>query len=168
MPAMRWTQKTLVLAFLVLVSPAQAQSAIEHHAWQDRALFEPFSRTATAITGAIVLWGNPAFAEPGSTMRMTFEAGPSVDLVSAGAFWREWGLSGGKQTAEVFRVSEDPGELLNGNTLCGPDQATHAVFFEDLAPGGGLLLHLAVFSGKDAPADINSDGLCGTFNYEIQ
>jgi hypothetical protein len=39
--------------------------------------------------------GNPAFAEPGSTMRLTFEAGQSIELVSVGASWREWSLSGG-------------------------------------------------------------------------
>lgn len=159
---MQWTPKILALALL-------AQSAIEHHAWQDRALFEPFSRTAMAITGAIVLWGNPDFAEPGSTMRMTFEAGPSIDLVSVGASWREWGLAGGKQTADVFRIDQDPGELLNGNTLCGGDDAArYMVFFEDAMMGGGRSLQLAVFSGDEPPFDISSDGLCGTFSYGIE
>ena len=150
-------------------SPAMAQSAIEHHAWQDRGLYEPISSTARAITGAIVLWGNPDFAEVDSTMRLTFEAGPSIDLASDGASWREWSLSGGKQTAEVFRLAQDPGELLNGNTLCGGDDAaSHLVFFEDDMMGGGRSLQLAVFSGSEPPFDINSDGLCGTFSYEIE
>lgn len=156
------------LAMACSVGSASAQSAIEHHAWQNRALFEPFSRTAMAITGAIVLWGNPDFAEPGSTMRMTFEAGPSIDLVSVGASWREWSLGGGKQTAEVFRIDKDPGELLNGNTLCGGDDAArYLVFFEDDMMGGGRSLQAAVFSGSEPPAGINSDGLCGTFSYGI-
>lgn len=164
---MQWTPKILLLAFLALASPVAAQSAIEHHTWQDRALFEPFSRTAAAITGAIVLWGNPDFAEPGSTMRMTFESGPSIDLVSVGASWREWDLGGGgKQTAEVFRVGRDPGELLNGNTLCG-DDVTYLAFVEgDLM--GTRLLQLVAFSGEDIPKDVNSPGLCATFNYEIE
>ncbi len=165
---MQWTPKILSLAFLVLGSPALAQSAIEHHAWQDRALLEPFSRTAMAITGAIVLWGNPDFAEPGSKMRMTFEAGPSIDLVSVGASWREWDLGGGgQQTAEVFQIAEDPGVLLNGNTLCG-DAATYLAFFEDDLPGAGRLLQLVVFDGEDVPEDVNSPGLCATFNYGIE
>lgn len=164
---MSWRPIILSLAFLAIASPTLAQSAIERHVWQDRGLFEPFSRTAMAITGAIVLWGSPGFAESGSTMRMTFEAGPSIDMVSVGVFWREWSLSGGEQMAEVFRMDSDPGALLNGNTLCGPDQATYAVFFEDDALGTGLLMQLAIFSGDDAPKDINSDGLCGTFNYDI-
>jgi hypothetical protein len=156
-------------AFLALVSPTLAQSAIEHHTWQDRGLYESVSSTARAITGAIVLWGNPEFAEPGSTMRLTFEAGPSIDLVSEGASWREWSLSGGKQTAGVFRIDQDPGELLNGNSLCGGDDvAAHLVFFEDDTMGGGRSLQLAVFSGDEPPADINSDGLCATFGYVIE
>ncbi len=164
---MQWTPKILALASMVLASPVAAQSAIEHHAWQDRARFEPFSRTAMAITGAIVLWGNPDFAEPGSKMRMTFEAGPSIDLVSVGASWREWDLGGGgKQTAEVFRVDSDPSVLLNGNTLCG-DEVTYLAFFEgDLV--GTRLLQLVAFSGEDVPKDVNSAGLCATFNYEIE
>jgi hypothetical protein len=158
----------VALTFLVAAPGAMAQSAIEHHTWQDRGLYEPISTTARAITGAIVLWGNPEFAEPGSELRLTFEAGPSIDLVSEGASWREWSLSGGRQTAEVFRMDEDPGELLNGNTLCGGDDAPgYLVFFEDDLVGGGRALQLAVFGGDEAPADINSDGLCGTFGYGI-
>lgn len=33
--------------------------------------------------------------------------------------------------------------------------------------GGGRSLQTAVFSGDEPPADINSDGLCGTFSYGI-
>ncbi len=116
-----------------------------------------------------MLWGNLEFAEPGSTMRMTFEAGPSIDLVSVGATWREWDLGGGKQTAEIFQIDQDPGELLNGNTLCGEDDAAgYLVFFEDEMMGGGRSLQLAVFSGDEPPFDINSDGLCGTFGYAVE
>jgi hypothetical protein len=120
-----------------------------------------------AITGAIVLWGNPDFAQVGSTMRMTFEAGSSIDLESVGASWREWNLGGGgKQTAELFRVAKDPGVLLNGNTLCG-DDVTYVAFFEGDLMGGGRSLQLVMFSGEEVPVDVNSDGLCATFNYEI-
>jgi hypothetical protein len=102
-------------------------------------------------------------------MRLTFEAGRSIDLVSVGASWREWSLSGGKQTAEVFRIDQDPGELINGNTLCGGEEpAGYMVFFEDEMMGGGRSLQLAVFSGEEPPTDINSDGLCGTFGYAIE
>lgn len=164
---MQWTPKILALACMAMAAPVTAQSAIEHHAWQDRALFEPVSRTAMAITGAIVLWGNPDFAEPGSMMRMTFEAGPSIDLVSVGASWREWDLGGGgKQTAEVFQVGGDPGQLLNGNTLCG-DDVTYLAFFEGNLQGTRLL-QLVAFSGEDTPVDVNSAGLCATFNYGIE
>lgn len=156
------------LTFLVAAPGAMAQSAVEHHVWQDRGLYEPISSTARAITGAIVLWGNPDFAEPGSELRITFEAGPSIGLVSEGASWREWSLSGGKQTAEVFRIDEDPGELLNGNTLCGEDDTAGYLVFLEGEMMGGRSLQLAVFSGDEPPFDINSDGLCGTFSYGIE
>lgn len=157
-----------VVATLSLASAVAAQSAIEHHSWQDRGLYEPISTTAQAITGAIVLWGNPHFAQAGSTMRLTFEAGASIELMSAGASWREWSLSGGTQTAEVFRIAQDPGELLNGNTLCGADDAATYLVFLEGETFGGRSLQLAAFSGDEPPYDVNSDALCGTFNYEVE
>jgi hypothetical protein len=159
----------IIWALVLLAGSAHAQSAIEHHVWQDRGLYEPIGSTARAITGALVLWGNPEFGEPGSELRLTFEAGSSIDVVSEGASWREWSLSGGKQTAEVFQIDQDPGELLNGNTLCGgEDAAGYMVFFEEEMMGGGRSLQLAVFSVDEPPFDINSDGLCGTFSYGIE
>jgi hypothetical protein len=158
----------VVLAAVFGVAGAQAQSAIEHHTWQDRGLYEPISTTARAITGAIVLWGNPQFAQVGSTTRLTFEAGASIDLESEGASWREWSLSGGKQNAEVFRIAQDPGELLNGNSLCGDsDAARYLVFSEDRLMSFELYLQVAIFSGAEPPFDINSEGLCGTYSYMI-
>lgn len=123
-----------------------------------------------AITGAITLSGNAEFASEGSTKNMTFANGATVELTSEGAFWRTWDLSGGKQTAEVFVLSDHPGPLQNGNTLCGgedTEQELYAVFFEH-----GLLslpptLNLAVFQSPEPPFDISSPGLCGTYSYEI-
>lgn len=67
----------------------------------------------------------------------------------------------------MFRIAEDPGVLLNGNTLCG-DDATYVAFFEDKLPGAGRLLQLVVFEGEDVPEDVNSPGHCATFNYGIE
>lgn len=148
--------------------PVLGQSATEHHAWQDQRTFEPMSRTASAITGAIELFGNPSFADVGSTMRIAFAGGRQpVDLTSVGASWREWSIGGGMQTAEVFRMSADPGSLLNGNALCG-EPARFLVFSEGSMMGGGGMLEVAVFSGHEAPFDIQSEGLCATFNYVIE
>ena len=118
-----------------------------------------------AITGDIGLSGNASFAEVGSTMQISFGAGEPVDLVSEGASWRQWSVAGDKQTAEVFRLARDPGELLNGNTLCG-DEARYLVFSESWL-GGGQTLEVAAFDSKKRPFDINSDGICATFTYVV-
>lgn len=161
-----------VLMVLALGSPVSSQSTIEQHVWQEARSFAPISRTADAITGTITLSGNPTFATEDSTMNMSFEKGASVALVSEGAFWRTWVLgSQGKQTAEVFRLTNDPGSLQNGNTLCGKRDAEKklfAVFYEQSLFGGGdPSLTMAVFQSAGPPFNINSPGLCGTFTYAI-
>jgi hypothetical protein len=158
---------TFGLILTLSASSALGQSAVEHHVWQDARSFEPYSRTAQAITGPITLSGNPEFATPGSVMTLTFGNGVTVDLTSVGASWRKWQhYSEAKQTAEVFLLSEVPGELLNGNRLCGrpSEDPIYAVFHEDR---GYLpkLLNMAIFQSSEAPFDINSDGICGTYNY---
>jgi hypothetical protein len=150
---------------------AHAQSALEHHAWQNKRSFQPSSRTAQAITGPITLSGGK-FAEAGSKTSIRFGRGKPINLTSVGASWQEWEIGDKRQiTAEVFRLSQDPGTLLNGNTLCGDPKsnpATYIVFFEssmlDLAPE----LSMAVFRSNPPPRDINSAGLCGTFGYVIK
>ncbi|MBZ9974201.1 MULTISPECIES: hypothetical protein [unclassified Mesorhizobium] len=145
------------------------QSATEHHIWQDKREFEPYSRAAESITGAIRLSGNPEFAVAGSKMTITFGKGNNVDLTSVGAFWRQWDETVDKKTtAEVFKMSRDPGALRDGNTLCGDpksDPARYVVFLEKSSLGHSPLLGVAVFGSKEAPYNINSKRLCGTFNY---
>ena len=157
---------------LFLAGGANAQSAIEHHAWQDARSFQPISTTARAITGAISLSGNPDFASEGSTMTISFENGSKVGLISKGAWWRTWDIgSEAKQTAEVFRLERDPGVLLYGNTLCGDtmqDQPIFVVFYESSLFGGELILNVGFFQSQEPPHDINSSGLCGTFSYAIE
>jgi hypothetical protein len=151
---------------------AMGQAAPEHHVWQDKRSFEPMSRTAQAITGTIKLSGNPHFATPGNKMTITFGNGKSATLVSVGASWRLWSdPNQGKVTAEVFRISRDPGKLENGNTLCGDpskSRARYIVFHEDLLLGQEPLLGIAVFESKKVPKDINSPGLCGTFSFDAR
>jgi len=103
-------------------------------------------------------------------MNMTFANGATVELTSQGASWRTWDLSGGKQTAEVFVLSDHPGPLQNGNTLCGgedSEQELYAVFYEHSLLGLPPTLNLAVFQTPEPPFDISSPGLCGTYSYEI-
>ena len=153
------------LAASIAAGPVLAQSAIEHHVWQDKRKFEAYSRTSESITGPIKLSGNPEFATPGSKMTITFGNGQKAELTSVGASWSQWDdVDDDKVTAEVFKVTKDPGKLLNGNTLCGK-AARYIVFHESMSFGTSLL-GLAVFEGKE-PKDINSPGLCGTFNYSV-
>ncbi len=164
-------QNALILGLTMFASTALGQSALEHHVWQDARSFEPISRTASAITGPITLSGNPNFATRGSTMTMTFGNGAKVELTQVGAAWRNWVYDEeDRQTAEIFVMSEDPGELLFGNSLCRDEPSEdpiYAVFFEyslfDMSP----MLSLAVYQSVDLPFDANSDGLCGTFNYDM-
>ncbi|WP_417260673.1 hypothetical protein [Celeribacter sp.] len=104
-------------------------------------------------------------------MGLTFGDGAVVNLTSHGASWRTWDEGGqDKQTAEVFRLSEDPGALGNGNTLCGGGnpEPLYAVFYEQSLFGGDPMLTMAVFQSIEPPFDTNSPGLCGTFTYEIR
>lgn len=151
---------------IIQCSFAFAQSAIEHHAWQDKRAFKPYSTTANAITGTIRLSGNKNFATPGSKMKITFGNGKKSNLTSVGASYRQWlDTSNDKVSAEVFKIAKDPGTLLNGNSLCG-DPVSYIVFAEDYSYSSNLL-SVAVFSSKKAPWDINSPGLCATYNYVI-
>jgi len=97
-----------------------AQSAVEHHVWQDKRAFKPYSTTANAITGTIRLSGNKKFATSGSKMTISFGNGKKASLTSVGASYRQWlDTSNEKVSAEVFKIAKDPGTLLNGNSLCG-------------------------------------------------
>ena len=164
--------RNFALVTLLCAAPSvvAGQSAIEHHVWQDRRPFEPISRTASAITGTIRLSGNPEFASPGSKMTITFANGRAVELTSVGASWRVWNLDGTtKETAEVFKLTKDPGKLEQGNYLCSPDvPARFIVFFEDQISGLTPTLTVAAFSSKKAPRDINSPKLCGTYSYSAE
>jgi len=124
------------------------------------------------ITGAIALSGNSEFAVKGSSMSMAFENAATVKLTSEGASWRTWdAIREDRKTAEVFRFIKDPGPLQNGTTLCSSgdkNEQLYAVFYEDSSFGLPPKLHLAVFQSVEPPHDINSPGLCGTYNYEIE
>jgi hypothetical protein len=153
-------------------SLAMGQAALEHHVWQDKRSFEPMSRTAQAITGPIKLSGNPHFATSDSKMTITFGNGKSAVLTAMGASWRKWDESDQKKvTAEIFRLDHDPGDLEQGNTLCGDpskNPARYIVFHEETLLGEIPLLAIAVFGSKKVPTDIHSPGLCGTFNFYVR
>ncbi|EPX76802.1 type VI secretion system-associated protein TagO [Salipiger mucosus] len=117
----------------------------------------PFSRTATAILGPLLISSEHIVLETGRTIELDL-----VEPEKAG----EWTHDGQQRAAAVFRLKTDPGELRSGNRLCGPDvPATHLAAAASAGIGGPSLT-LAVFSGKEVPSGLDSGAnLCGTFVY---
>jgi hypothetical protein len=140
-------------AAILLVS-ACASAPGASHVWQADRSFEPLSTTAMAITGPIAFSGGT----------LVFNGTEAVGIESLGVQPGAWGDDGGTATAEVFRMTSDPGTLLNGNRLCG-GAARYAVFYAD--DTFGPTLNALFFESEEAPRDASSPGLCGSFNYSI-
>lgn len=119
--------------------------------------FNPYSRTASAITGPVIVSRSSIVFGNGAGTQLTF-----LDDVRS-----KWGASNQSFRAQIFALDSDPGQLLNGNALCGAgDAPTHLAAFQS-DNFGSWILTLAVFRGKDAPASIDDAGLCGTFNFAM-
>lgn len=147
-----------ILPIIPLLLGACAVAA-EEHVWQKPGTFEPISRTAEAITGAITLTDTPSIA---------FASGAGAGLTSEGIVSAAWGVSGETQTGEVFLLDSDPGALLSGNTLCSEGQGQiYVVFHQSIPFGTEPVLNAAFFRANTAPQNIDSDGLCGTFSYAV-
>ena len=163
---------SIILLICILPDFAWSQSAIEHHVWQDRRSFKPFSSTAKAITGNISLSGNSHFAIPGAKMELKFANGKSVLLTSIQASWRRWDDADSElHNAEAYHLQQDPGALKNANTLCGDPvkhSAKYIVFYETTLMGQTPLLGMNVFDSSQPPKDIGSPGLCATFSFEVK
>ena len=118
--------------------------------------FSPYSRTASSITGPIIL----------SRDRIIFGTGSFLDLevLKAGEVGR-WGGDGSAHSAQVFSLSSSPEELFDGNTLCSPgDPATHLVVYE-ASKFASTLLHLNAYRGPDEPIAGDDAFLCGTYTF---
>lgn len=164
--------RSFLMTSLLLAAPmVNAQSTTETLLWQSAHSFAPISRTAESITGMITLSDLARVGSEGGTMRLTFENGAAVDLVSLGVSSGEWSdVNTDQRPGEVFRLSADPGTLENGNTLCGdvdPGKQIYAVFSDGGLWAGNPALGLAVFVAKEPPTQIGSDGLCATFLYDL-
>jgi hypothetical protein len=147
----RWA---LVAFILMGISgnPAVAQPLEE----EPRA-FNPYSETALAITGPVIL----------STSRMVFETGGFLELETVNqAASGVWGVSGDVPVAQVFRVTGDVGPLRRDNNLCGDQSITYmAAWAEELS--GSEYLGVAMFSGTEMPGGAIEEGTCGTYFYSI-
>lgn len=140
--------------FAISATQAMAQAWHETYAWETSAL-EPYSRTATAITGPIRV----------RAKTIAFN-GRSVPATQIGRYWRVWSEGSKKTTATVYRLSADPGLLRQGNSLCGSGtRARYVVFSEIRDTYSDASVEMAVWSGKEVPYDASSRNLCGTYSY---
>lgn len=129
--------------------------------WQSDASFAALSNTALSITGDIELTG------PDDAKTLTTANGTEIGLTFVEDRSSGWNLSDNEVwSGGVYAVTEDPGELENGNTLCGAEAATYLVFSDMNDPIAGPYLQVAVFSGQ-SPENIESAGFCGTLNYAL-
>lgn len=154
--------KALFLA-LPLLTTATLTLAQDAMPWEENGTFPAYSTTAEAVTGDITLRGGEV------NKILTTAGGAEIPLIYVEDSSSAWNLgdpevwSGG-----IFAVAEDPGELENGNYLCGADwDATFVVFTPIELPGMDPILQMAVFGG-DQPDNIDDPDLCGTYNYVIE
>lgn len=147
------------LTALCLCAPALAQDATF---WSRGGTFLPWSTTAESITGPITL----AVDAQGAPTSITFGPGAQVGLTQVALSDAAWLIFDEAMVkGAVLQMAADPGPLINGNTLCGgPDMPARWLVLA-ASPGSDATLQLAAFSGDDPPASIQSDALCGTYNY---
>ncbi len=146
----------LTVFALSLVGTTACASQIEK-LWRQAVIFEAASTTAMSITGTISL----ARSASPNELTLKFETGKALKLTSV----TEW-----KNGAEVFATDGDPGELINGNTLCGGGEtpARYIVFADEEPVADFLEMSMAVFSPQSPPPDMNGADLCTTFSYSIE
>lgn len=151
-------QKTLIIAMACLWGlPASAAGTGPLGAKPEA--FTAASGTAVAITGPVTL----------STRVVSFGNGKAVALsLIADGQKGQWDIIGGTSLkAQVLRLAQDPGPLLNRNTLCGGNRtATFLVVYNQTGSyaGPGEITLLA-FHGDKAPKSSNDPSLCGSFGY---
>ena len=143
-----------MLTMVICIAPAIAQSSLDKDIIGK---FEPQSRTSMAITGPIKI----------TPKSITFN-GKTVKTSLQGKYWRVWGEETQKRSANVYTLERDPGTLLQGNTLCGANQARYAVVWPSFDETIGGSLQMAIYSSTESPQDSTSPGLCGTFSYVFE
>ena len=141
-----------IVAIGLLGAPTSSQPLFD-----ESKAYNPYSETAMAITGPVIL----------STRRMVFETGGFFDLEihdrkSSG----HWGASGDVPVAQVFRVSGDVGPLRQGNTLCGDQPVTYMAAWREESSGFGYL-GIAMFAGIEAPTSVADQTMCATYFYSM-
>lgn len=131
--------------------------------WSAERSFQPLSGTSESVTGAITI--TPA--EDGLTLR--FGNGATTTLTLVADTQTPFNDTDAKVPGKIFALDNDPGKLINDNTLCGADQpARHVVLSEIPGTDDDSVLTAAVFSSEKPPVDMTDPGLCGTYSYMVE
>ena len=147
----RWAFMTLLLIGNSGAS-AKSQPLIE-----GGKAFNPYSETAIAITGPVII----------STKRIVFETGGLLDLDILGQeVSGKWGASGNLPVAQVFHVSGDAGPLRQENTLCGDQPVTFMAAWNQ-ENFGFQYLGIAMFTGAEMPTGVTEESICGTYFFSL-
>lgn len=110
----------------------------------------PYSRTASSITGPILL------------SRTRLQAAKVEYPLRVASDLQNFSADEGIVSAQVLAVRSPKNPvLLNGNRLCNGPVRWIAVWRK-----GPKMLVMAAFAGRQMPASIEAPGLCGTFYYE--
>ncbi|NBZ89283.1 hypothetical protein [Stagnihabitans tardus] len=145
------------------LSPLPALAQEVDLSWLMEAHYAASSTTAEGVTGDFDL------SAEDWVWTLDFANGASLDTSFVEQRSSAWKPSDGEVWAgAVLEVEEDPGELENGNTLCGAEEASFIVFTPVDEAQIGAALQIAVFSGETPPENIEDPSLCGTYIYEIR
>lgn len=150
------TRPLMIALSFCLATPALAEMP-----WNQDIQLAALSDTAMAITGDIDISG------PDEEKVITTAGGAEIWLSYYEDRSSGWNMADNEVwPGGVYEVTEDPGELENGNSLCGEYAASFLVFTPIEDEIMGEFLQIAVFAG-DAPENIESAGLCGTLNFAL-
>lgn len=135
----------------VAVAQGMALTSEEH--------WDPYSRTASAITGKVIF----------TPSRVTFENGKSLKLMRIGTL-PQFASMYGKRAAILYKVTKpDDPVLLQGNRLCGGPKTPKPVTFFVVISGGAEKFdpdrELVIFTSGDVPT--SDKDTCATYNYSL-
>lgn len=136
--------KTFCISLLLTLGLSQASNA--QIVPERPAAFEPHTASTADVTGPAIV----------SRERIIFANGAMMLLEPINDQAED-------STKHVFRIAQDPGDMLDGSRLCKDSTATYLEISRALK-NETPLLHLTIFDATgNAPADISA--LCRTLNY---
>lgn len=142
---------SLVLSILPI--SAAAQTPVTHYPWNEPGTYEPLTTTARAVTGAFTVLTRTEALLEGSSGQIRFGEGKEITITSLAGAWREWSdIHPGKlESAEIFRLSEDPGPMVSGNFLCSEQNPARYLVFYAIPASQGVDIRMLAFSSDEPP-----------------